>query len=232
MGLIIGIVFLLLLALFLLFRIVSWSRKSKELKEKTDFALSSDIMMKIVYESSGTLGELANNFNSLIGKHQSLRKDSDILKGESEQKVVLDEKVKSYESSFSKINLLTDIGRKITASLNVDEICLTVHHFIRSSMDVEELELLYYSNNQPIYIGIDKSNQLSTYSVSELKTGGKVMNWAIENKKEVFLNDAIEDYSQYVFEQIETFKGSKPSALICIPLFLHENPVGAIGAHV
>ncbi len=229
MGLIVGLVISVLVILLLVFKIVNWSRKSKELKEKTDFALSGDSMMKIVYESSGVLGVLAANFNTLIGRYQSLRKDSDVLKVETKEKGILDEKVKSYESSFSKMNLLTDIGRKITASLNVDEICKTVHHFIRSSMDVEELELLYYSNNRPIYIGIDKANELSTYTQLDLVSGSMVMTWAIENKKEVFLNDAPEDYSQYVFEPIVSFKGTKPNALICIPLFLHGNPVGAIG---
>jgi len=228
MGLIIGIVVISLALLFLLFKSLTWNHKSQELKSKTDFALSSDALMKVVYESNGVLGDLATNFNALIERYQSLRKDSYELKAESDEKRVLDDKVKSYENSFSKINLLTDIGRKITASLNVDEIFQTVYHFIRSSMDVEELELLYYSNNELIYIGIDKSNKLSTYSKEQVKSGANVMNWAIKNKKEVFLNDAIADYKQYVFDQIITFQGWAPNAVICIPLFLHENPVGAI----
>lgn len=225
----VALVLLLIIGISALVKFISLRRKINELKVKTTFATKGESLLKVSFESGDELSEIANNFNSLAEKYQLLRTKSDALSAENEIKKQLGSQLKGYEATLSQITMLTDIGMKITASLNVNEIVQVVHQYTRSSMDMELLELMYYTQNTPVCLDIDKSNKIRTYELDESKKTAQAMRWCIENGKEVFLNDAAEDFAQYVYEPIYTFSGLKPAALICVPLFLHGKSIGSIG---
>jgi len=226
-GAILTIIFLLI-AIILLINILFTRKKIKELRSKTDFALDGESVMKISFESENEMGHIASNFNSLIGMYQGLEGESRELQKDRKEKMQLDSKVKGFEESLSQVTLLTEIGKKITSSLNVEDIMRTVYDYVKSTMDVEELELLYLTDSQENYNLIGADGKMVDFTDKVEKKRAHVMSWTLENNREVFLNDAPKDYAQYVFEPISTLSGKSPNAAICIPLFLHEKKIGAV----
>ncbi|MFT4523418.1 MAG: class 3 adenylate cyclase [Bacteroidia bacterium] len=220
-------ILLTILSVVIFLRYLFTRKKVKELKSKTDFSIQSDNLMKLSFEGDSELGAIATNFNTLVGKYQDMCNESVDLRADHQQKVKLDSKVKEFEESLSQMTLLTDIGKRITASLNVEEIMRIVYDYVKSAMDVNELELMYFKNGKSVYLSLGNKSKISKHSVDA--GSENIMHWSLENKEVVFLNNAHEDYTQYVFNPVVSFSGEKPHSAICIPLFLNEKKIGAVG---
>lgn len=221
-----AVLFLTSLGLMFLYGIQN--KGVKELKEKTDFALSREVLMKVEMNRGGLLSQIASNFNLLIKTIQSLSQSKSTLEKESGRLKQMDSKLKDFEESISQISLLVDVGMQITSSLDIDEVLKKVHNFVSSSMNVDEIELLHFTGDKKSYRTMNQKGKLVTLDQIDDKDKESVLNWTIENKKEVLLNDAENDYGQYVFKPIIGLSGSRPGSLVCIPLILHNKHVGAI----
>jgi class 3 adenylate cyclase len=218
-----------LLFLIFLLRHFILQKKIKELASKTRFSIDKEDLMKITFEGDRNLENISSDFNALVAKYHNSLEKGEMLEHESAARNKLDKQVQEFEHFLSQSNLISEIGKKITASLNIEEILGIVYEYVRSSMDIEELELLYFKNNENVNIAIDKQKKIRTYPTEPNKENLHGMQWTLENKKEVFLNDAEEDYTQYFFKPVQTFSGKKPSSVIGIPLFLNEKAIGSIG---
>lgn len=224
-GLLIGAA---LVILFLGIRYGIIQKEIQELKSKTDFALEGKRLMKITFKEESTLGKIAANFNTLIQKYFQLEDENTALEEHRSDKFKLSDKVEKFEESLTQITVLTDIGKKITANLTIDNIVETVHNSLKSTMHVDELELLYYKHDKPILVHVDNLNQVTENEAMFNENTHQIMHWAIDNKKEVVLNNAKEDYQQYVYNEIKSISGNDIGSIICIPLFMHNKNVGAI----
>ncbi|MCB9245550.1 MAG: GAF domain-containing protein [Flavobacteriales bacterium] len=219
---------LALLLMIMLVRYTSFVKATKELSEKTEHVLNSPVLLKIEMSRNSLLNKIAQQFNELIRRVQELTKTRDYLQEESEKIRKLDTKLKDFKESISQITLLTDIGKQITSSLDMKEILKTVHHYVSSSMDVEEVELLHFMGKKRFYKSLDRSGKIAEYEQDQNNKRDSVLNWALENNREVLLNDAVADYGQYVFDPIISLSGKKPASLVCIPLMLKDKFEGAI----
>lgn len=201
----------------------------KELEDKTNYAVKSNMLMRIENPRSSLLTTIAGNFNSLIQQVQNERKRSESLTKESERVGKLDSKLKEFEESISQVQLLTDIGTKITASLDLEAILKTLNNFISSSMDVVEIELVHLSDTENVCYSIDSQGTIRKipFSPSEDERQ-KLLAYCISSQKEVQLNDAQADYGQYVDKPISSLSDAHPQSVICIPLVLHSVSRGAI----
>ena len=219
----------LLFVLLGLVSLVLWRtarRKIKELESKTAFATQGESMMKVTFEGDRDLEQISDHFNALVHKYLKARESNQELSETSKEKEALDVKFHEIETSMSQITSMTTIGRKITGSLDVQEILQTMAHYIFSSMEADDIELLYYSGDDSILLRIDQQQNLER--ILNPKERLDVMRWAIDNEKEVFLNKAAEDYEQFVFDPIVSVAGYGPEALLCIPLMLHNKSFGAL----
>ena len=127
------------------------SRRIHELKEKTTFAVKSETLVKVEFTGSDDVASIAQNFNQLGDKLTHYRKNSDELSNIKTQKQDLNSKVQIFEDSLSQVNLLTDIGRKITACLNIEDISLKLYNYINSSMIAEEINILILKKGKKNY---------------------------------------------------------------------------------
>lgn len=216
---------ILAVSIVLLVRYVHLNRKVKELSSKTSFAIQDDSLMKVTFEEGSSLSTIAQDFNAVVSKYQSIKKMNTDLEVSSKEKEAMGNKLKDFETSMSQITLLTDIGKQITGSLNIENIMDIMFSYIQSSMEVEAMELLYFEDEVPVLMHMAKDRSLQT--MKDLNLDEKVMMWSMNNNKEVFLNDAQKDYGQYVFDPIVSIEGYSPAALMCIPLFIHNKRMGA-----
>ncbi|MBI1306095.1 MAG: GAF domain-containing protein [Bacteroidetes bacterium] len=220
---------LFIISVFLLIRFMWVRNKITELKDKTEFAVKGEDMMLLSFSENSDLGKVADNFNTLVKKYIEARKDRGTLLRDKEDKSALDQKVRDFESSMSQLTLITDIGRKITASLNIEDFMQIVYDYVRSSMDVDEVELMYYKGENPIFLSMDSSGHLQLHKNLNVEIQHSLMFWSLENHRDVYLNDAKRDYGQYIAKPVKSFTNKEPSALICVPLLLKERKIGALG---
>lgn len=216
------------IAIFILVIYLISKNKLQELSEKTSHIVNGDELNKIEFEASGVIGIIAQNFNTLGTKYNQAKKNLNTLSSIEHDKNLLDSKLNLYETSISQINLLTDIGRDITSSLNVDEIIQKLYKYISSSMVLNEMYVLLHQKNKSLYLSI-KDNKIEDITNLTWSTDtDNPINWCFINNKEMELNDAQSNYSQYVFNPITYKNGEKAASVISIPLSLSNKMIGSI----
>ena len=138
---IILIIILLILVGILGFLLIGRKNKVVELRDKINLAVSGGQVMKIEFSGSSHLQDISNNFNELIDKNSfasGQKSNSDKI---SESQVTANEQLKYAEKSLSEISAITEIGKEITSSLNIEEIVQVVYRNLSSTFEIDELDL-------------------------------------------------------------------------------------------
>jgi len=226
MNIILIIVAVLSVILMLFF--YSKNRRINELKDKTDFAVQSEELVKVEMSGEDIAAQIAKNFNFLGEKLVGYKKQSTSLKGIETEKVQLDSKLKNFEDSLSQLSLLTDIGRQITSSLNVGEIALKLYKFINSTMMADEVSLLILKDGNRNYYNVFNGTLVQIKDKEWCDDKDNILNWSFDNDKEVYVNDAPSDYGQYVFKPLRMQNGENAGAVIAMPLSLSKNMIGSV----
>lgn len=133
------------------------------------------------------------------------------------------------EKSHENTRLLSKIGQHIISNVNFDAIFGELHQNISQLMNADcfgvriyhpklnEIEYRYEIENgelfEPISVSMDNDDN---YSV-----------WCVKNKKEIFINDNLNEYHKYT-KKIVVPTGDMPSSLLFCPMMIGERVVGVI----
>ncbi|MFT7592307.1 MAG: hypothetical protein ACI9UJ_002239, partial [bacterium] len=124
-------------------------KKIKEVHAKVVFALEGPRNMLITYSGGGYLGKLVDNFNILSKKCLALLDQNATLDDHKKETEKLSVKVVEFEKSMNQTTMFTEIGKKITANLNIKEIVKNVFNYIKSSMNVDEMQVMFIKAGKP-----------------------------------------------------------------------------------
>jgi transcriptional regulator with GAF, ATPase, and Fis domain/serine phosphatase RsbU (regulator of sigma subunit) len=135
------------------------------------------------------------------------------------------------EVSYKKIRVLDDIGQQLTSIHDFETIFTKVHQSVNRLMDAEcfgiriynpdknEVEVKYEFDkgvrSAPIFFSMENENNFSV--------------WCIKNRKEIFINDNINEYKQYVNE-IVVVQGEMAQSLIFCPMIVKDKVIGVLTA--
>lgn len=133
------------------------------------------------------------------------------------------------EKSHENTRLLSKIGQHIISNVDFDAIFGELHANINQLMNADcfgvriyhpklnEIEYRYEIENgesfEPISVSMDNDDN---YSV-----------WCVKNKKEIFINDNLNEYHKYT-KKIVVPTGDMPSSLLFCPMMIGERVVGVI----
>jgi transcriptional regulator with GAF, ATPase, and Fis domain len=155
---------------------------------------------------------------------------------EDQEQVVLNrtsELIKSkeeIEKTYQINKKVSEIGREITSNLNLGKIFKKLHKSINEIMDADcfgvriyrpELDLVEYKYE--IENGVAEID-VATVSLSD---EDNYTVWCIKNRKDIFLNDNVNEYQNYV-KQIRVVSGDMPHSLLFTPMLLGEKLLGVI----
>ena len=133
------------------------------------------------------------------------------------------------EQSFQSAKLLSEIGREITASLSVENIIQNVYKNVNTLMDASSFWIGIYNENEQSLdypLGIEKGNILPSarYSLTE---DTRLAVWAFKNVKEVFVNDYLKEYNNYIPNSPppSIVVGEMPESSIWFPLVSKDKKV-------
>ena len=146
------------------------------------------------------------------------------------QKLEIDEKAAALSVQKENVELLNDIGRKITASLSVDKIIGTVYQNVNTLMDanvfgigiynttLKQIEFpATYENGEPL--------PFYTNAVDDKNRFGAV---CFKEGKEIIINNLDEEYKGYIQEISTPDKGDQPVSVIFLPLTAKGEKLGVI----
>ncbi|MFT4926187.1 MAG: ligand-binding sensor domain-containing protein [Phenylobacterium sp.] len=144
------------------------------------------------------------------------------------------------EQRTHTLAVLSDIGKEISSSLNLDLILDTLYRRVNKLMDATVFGIgIYHPDKQIIdyQLAIENNHRYPPYS-RDMRDKSQFAVWCIDHKKPVFINDVTVEYAQFIDEvsdhtreKLLLANGRSPQAphsLIYIPLMIKDRVLGVI----
>ncbi|MGH7602058.1 MAG: GAF domain-containing protein, partial [bacterium] len=157
------------------------------------------------------------------------------------QAVEAENKALQAENERKKnVELLSEIGKEITASLDMDTIFYRLYEHVNQLADATIFGVgIYHPEKEQIEyrLAIEKGKRYAPYT-RDTRDKNQFPVWCIENRRPVFINDVTKEHSRYIDEFKSTnVEGmvledgalpEEPFSLICLPLISQEKVLGVI----
>jgi signal transduction histidine kinase len=135
------------------------------------------------------------------------------------------------------VELLSEIGKEITASLDMETIFSRLYEHINQLADATIFGVgLYHPEKEQIEyrLAIEKGKRYAPYT-RDARDKNQFPVWCIENRRPVFINDVSTEYKRYLNDYQEPAvmledgtMPEKPLSLIYLPLISQEKVLGVI----
>jgi serine phosphatase RsbU (regulator of sigma subunit)/tetratricopeptide (TPR) repeat protein len=134
------------------------------------------------------------------------------------------------ERSYQDIKLLSVIGQKITASLDVESVSQTVYEYISSLMNTSTVGLGIYNEDSKCleFRGSIEDGQLLPFHYYELNAPNSLSVWCFNYQKQVVINNFEEDYRQYINLPPRPHTNEAMGSAVYLPLTTENKPIGVI----
>jgi len=133
------------------------------------------------------------------------------------------------EISRNNLNVLSEIGKELTSTLDFESIFSKLHQSINRLMAAETFGVrIYHPENNTVEIKYeyDKGERMEPFSFS-MENNDNYSVWCIKNKKEIFINDNLNEYKNYV-KNIVVIKGEMTHSVLFCPMILKDMVIGVI----
>ena len=151
---------------------------------------------------------------------------------ERKSKELLALKNTEIESAYANITLLSNIGKDITASIEIDNIISKTYGHLNTLMDANILVIgIFQENTQSIDVvaSIENNERYKPFAYL-LTEKNRPAVWCFEHQKEIFSNDWAKDYSTYFpdYQRPVAKAGESASSLVYLPLMTQEKCIGVL----
>jgi signal transduction histidine kinase/CheY-like chemotaxis protein len=144
---------------------------------------------------------------------------------------------RSESEGKKNVELLGEIGREITSSLDFDTIFGKLYERVNQLADADVFGVgLYHPEKQEIEyrLAIEKGKRYAPYSRTTTDHDQFPV-WCVEHRKPVFINDLSTEYSKYITRYDEDSRqledgsmSQRPQSIIYLPLIAKEQVLGII----
>ena len=152
-------------------------------------------------------------------------------KKEIDQKAAeLAEQKENLEQSYSNVQLLSEVGRKITSSLSVEKIIGTVYDNVNSLMDASVFGIGIYNDElkRIDFPSTYENGQALPFYSNSIYDENRFAALSFLSGKEIIMGDLENDYKNYL-QKVPTPKAGKQAvSLIYLPLIGKEKNLGVI----
>jgi serine phosphatase RsbU (regulator of sigma subunit)/ligand-binding sensor domain-containing protein len=156
-----------------------------------------------------------------------------------ERTAQIEAKKQEIENSYENIQVLSEIGKQITASLDLDKVLNTLYENVNQLMDATVFGIgLYEEAKQQIHyrLAIENGVRYTPFSRT-MADKNQFPVWCIEQKDDVMIADVFAEYQRYISNyQDEEQKASLEDgsltntvyAMLYTPVFAHDKVIGVI----
>jgi signal transduction histidine kinase/tetratricopeptide (TPR) repeat protein len=171
----------------------------------------------------------------LLLRNNRLKQKANLLL--QQQKLEIDEKAsqlaiqkESLEKSYQNVELLGEIGRKITSSLSVDQIIGTIYQNVNGLMDASVFGIgIYHETSRSLDFPatFENGQALPPYSNS-LADQNRLAAICFNSQEEIVINDVRQEYGKYLQQMPKATEGQVPTSLIYLPLIVKDRRFGVL----
>lgn len=200
-----------------------------------DFA-TGDFAVKLPDIRSGDeIGKLNASFiymqKALAETIDKLEESNRTLEQKVEERTAeLKDKNKELDSAFNNVKILSQIGEKITSTLNIGLIQDIVYENVNSMMDATSFLIMIHNEKErklECILSIEKGEKLPLFEFS-LDEKNRFAVWCVDNASPVFMNDVDNEYMKYISLRTKPKAGETVSSLIYLPLMIEGRIIGVI----
>jgi len=156
------------------------------------------------------------------------RRANTILKMQNEQ---IERQATKLKEAYQNLELLSTIGRDITATLIIEEITETVYANINTLMDASVLGIGVFDEeqNQLLFPGvIERHEQLKRIRV-DLSNKNTLAALCFLDQKEIVINDYYNQYQEYIKPHEKPYPGdNNSSSIVYLPLTIGSTKLGVL----
>ncbi|MEX2484203.1 MAG: GAF domain-containing protein [Brumimicrobium sp.] len=132
------------------------------------------------------------------------------------------------EKSHQNTQLLNEIGREVTSTLNIEDVLEKVYENINKLMDASIIGIGIHNNDKlEIKGAIENGVKLPDFSY-DLSDEGSLAISCFNDKKEIFISNLDKEIGNYVKGNSKTLIGDKPQSILYIPLLAKNKAIGTI----
>ncbi|MFT5917348.1 MAG: serine phosphatase RsbU (regulator of sigma subunit) [Bacteroidia bacterium] len=195
--------------------------KSKELEKQ-----KSEILRKTASLTLANQTILQNNLEVETQKEALLSQKEQLAKQNGE----MAEHQDKLQGMYDDINVLSNIGKEITAHITLESIVNAVYSQVNALMPAEGFGIgVYNENMQRIeFSGYIENGGILPFHTIEMGDTKQLSAWAMFNKKEVFINDFENEFYKYIQQKNTYNLGKSPKSLIYLPLISNRKAIGVI----
>jgi len=204
-------------------RVYSIHQRNKELEA---------LVEKRTHEIQKANEELSIHQEEILMQNQELAQQQDEILAQRDhieaKNIELERQKKEVEDSYNNIEIISKIGKEITATLEIDKILDKVYDYVNSIMDATEFGVGVYDEKQQLLdyaLYMEKGERLPTLTVSVEEE--RFSTWVIKNKKPIIIKDVTTQYQHYLTKLAEPMGELKQSMMI-LPLLLEDKVVGIV----
>ncbi|MCG8696731.1 MAG: SpoIIE family protein phosphatase, partial [Bacteroidales bacterium] len=145
-----------------------------------------------------------------------------------EQNQEITEQKEKLAKSYGRLELLSNFGKKITSSLDIDSINRIMYEFVYSEIEINAFGIgLFIPDREeiifPSFIEGKGEPKILRKSLSDKNS---LVNWSFNNQKPLFINDIENEYTQYVKTLNLPNTSELAQSRIHIPLTVTEKKIG------
>lgn len=202
----------------------------ERLVESTGAIADGASLQRLDIPDGDELGRVAGHFNALVARVRESEREIAELRAAETRLHDLERRMSELQLSYNNTVALSEIGQRITSSLDPAQITETLYASVNSMMDASAFAIGLYDERHAsleFRTAIEKDRRIPSFRIS-LDDRGSLAVWTLQNRQEIFLNDVERDFARYVATLSSSGTMSAPKSAILSPMFVGESIVGVI----
>ncbi len=189
---------------------------------------SFEIMIKAL---KSTISDLKSTSDELKVSNTKLEDINKTLEDKVEERTKeIFVKNQELNKSFDNVKILSEIGRQLTASLNIEDILTLIYEQVNTLMECNSFAIMTLNEANQVLEGklaIESGVRLPyfEFGVTEIN---RFAVWSFVNKEQVFINDIENEYMKYIPNRAKPKAGRTVESLIYLPLITDDKVMGVI----
>jgi len=156
------------------------------------------------------------------------RRANHILRNQNKK---IEQQSEKLKQAYQNLELLSTIGRDITASLFIEQIIETIYANINALMDASVLGIGVYDepNNELVFPGVIERNERLKNIHINLDRESTLAAWSFLNQKEIIIDNYYEEYTNFIQPVEKPYPGDGNStSIIYLPLTIGSRKLGVL----